>query len=84
MSAREGPTGATACSEQPAPLASAGASTREVGWVAREARALAGSDDEQRRARFVARKRALLDYIEATTDEAADDRPDRGLEPGAG
>lgn len=75
MSTREGPTGATGCSEQPAPLASAGASTREVGWIAREARALVGCDDEQRRARFVARKRALLAYIETTDGEAA--QPDQ-------
>lgn len=46
-------------------LGAPGAATREVAWVAREARALRGSDDEQRRARFMARKRALLAYIES-------------------
>lgn len=43
-----------------------GAATREVAWIAREARALRGSDDEQRRARYMARKSALLAHIERT------------------
>lgn len=57
--------------EQPGALDSAGAATREVGWVAREAAVLVGSHDKQRRSRFLARKSALLDFIEAPTDEAA-------------
>lgn len=48
-------------------LDSSAAAADEVRWVAREARALLGSDDEVRRAAFLARKRALLDYIERTT-----------------
>lgn len=35
---------------------------REIGWVAKEARALIGADPARRDA-FTARKRALLDYI---------------------
>lgn len=37
---------------------------REIGWVAREARALLTDPDPERRARFMERKRALLDVLE--------------------
>lgn len=49
------------------PELTAATATAEIAWVAREARALRGSDDEPRRARYFARKRALLAYIERTT-----------------
>lgn len=49
------------------PELTAASSVAEVRWVASEARALASVDDPERRARFLARKRALLAYIEATT-----------------
>lgn len=48
-------------------LDSTEAAAREVRWIASEARALIGSDDEARRARFLTRKRALLDYLERST-----------------
>lgn len=53
------------------PELTAATATAEIAWVAREARALRGSDDEQRRARFMARKSALLAYIESTTGGAS-------------
>jgi hypothetical protein len=37
----------------------------EVAWVAHETVALIGSTDEQRRAAFMARKRALLEALDA-------------------
>ena len=52
-------------SSDPTELTAATA-TAEIAWVARQPRALRGSDDEQRRARFMARKAALLAYIEGT------------------
>jgi hypothetical protein len=36
-----------------------------MAWVAREAAALVGATDEQRRAAFMARKAALLDALDA-------------------
>lgn len=49
---------------------------REIGWVAREARALLSDPDPERRARFMERKRALLDAIEASEhDEWPPTRP---------
>lgn len=38
----------------------------EIGWVAREARALREDPDPERRARFMERKRALLEAVERT------------------
>lgn len=46
------------------PQLTAATATAEIAYIAREARALRGSDDEQRRARFLARKRALLEFID--------------------
>lgn len=46
------------------PELTAESSVAEVGWVAREARALMSVDDPERRARFLTRKRRLLDFIE--------------------
>lgn len=41
------------------------AATLEIGWIAREARALMSAPfDAARREQFMARKRALLDYLE--------------------
>lgn len=49
------------------PELTAESSVAEVRWVASEARAVLTDPDPERRARFLARKRALLDYIERTT-----------------
>lgn len=56
----------------PAPaLDSPAAVSAEMLWVAREARALAGSDDDKRRAAYLARKRALLDRVSDDDDFSA-------------
>lgn len=62
-------------------LDSASAVRAEIRWVAAEARALLGSTDEPRRARFYARKRALLAYIDRAHDH---DHPSGATAPGGG
>lgn len=56
------------CCTCPAPLTDDAAATREVGWVAREAREMMAegvTEDSVRWHRYMGRKRALLAYIEA-------------------
>ena len=50
-------------------LDSPAAVVREIAWVAREARELVGSDDEQRRAAYLARKAALFDHLTSDDDD---------------